>query len=714
MEDGNLEEPMIEFTIRVIPGEGLPTKDWEVEVSGGGTVSDLKDAIQQEYSVEPAVQRLCLDEDVHASGIKDHVPIADLPQIPRPFVYLRANRGKDKQLLDKVLAWAYGAEVLEEFIAAGCSYDPNTTSDMTKRGSRIVAFLGSATKGKSKPPKPRKVAAKHAANLVQDGDKVILIDSTLPVLERMPFTLACSALCAINVLVVGLEADYTCWGRPDCKPADRMATYAVDCTIALCFAIEIAFRISQLGYHEYFFGDPVTTKSWLCWKNCSDFAIVFLRVLDTFIFDQVGIDSNLKVLSCVRIIHAAQVAKLMRLNKTVRELWLIVAGLVDLFKTVMWAMILLLMILWVGGIVMVIIVGHSPDFFDYSSSDWGKSAYFDTVPKATFSLFQTMTLSQWSSVMFRPIYEVYPAMLFVIVPFLCVTTLGLLNIIVGVVVESTLTTAQSNADREAKETMKMHAKIMDSLKMVFEEADTDGGGTLSRQELKASFKKQHVRDRLKVLGIPHADLYQLFDVLDLDGTGEIPLGYFIRGCSQLKGLALASNLHRMSIDFSRYITWTDNLVSSTKNTNDQLRSLLHDMGGVDRDIIKGEHDEFDPVLGCQRERSRKKEMEKNIRSGNSVFCSCGLRLSSAAKVCRTCGMRVPDAEPEAAERRSGSKQSHQSVLSRRSSSSNLLSRSMTSALHDLGLEEAHKKHEQQRRNSLASTASKSSANRGAH
>jgi len=206
--------------------------------------------------------------------------------------------------------------------------------------------------------------------------------------------------------------------------------------------------------------------------------------LDTFVFDQAGLDSKLKILSCFRVVQWARVAKICRLVQGVRELWLIVAGLVDLVKTVMWVMLLLLIIFWVVGIVLTIIIGHSEDFFDYGQSHWGKSAYFDTVPKSVYSLFQIMTLAKWSSVLVRPVQEQYSWIFLLFIPFLCITTVGLLNIIVGVVVESTLNSAGRNREKEGKETRKMHAKVMESLKLVFEEADTDGGGTLDKDELK--------------------------------------------------------------------------------------------------------------------------------------------------------------------------------------------------------------------------------------
>lgn len=469
-------------------------------------------------------------------------------------------------------------------------------------GMKNVMNRTSAKRGR------RKVSAGKIE--IKDGDKLTMNEPLPPVVDRMPFNLVCSTICAINVLVVGMEADYSCWGLDGCKPADRMAWYALDCIIAVCFVVELAFRIVQEGALTYFLGDPLTTSAGIHIPNTVDFFIVSLRFLDTIIFDQAGLDTKLKILSCVRIMQFARVARLMRLVASVRELWLVVAGLGDLCKTVLWVMILLILIFWIVGIMMTIIVGHSDDFFDYQMSHWGKSAYFDTVPKSVFTLFQIMTLSQWSAVILRPVVEQYPAIIMIMIPFLCITTVGLLNIIVGVVVETTLLSASTNAEKENKEMQKMHAKIMESLKVVFEEADTDGGGTLDKKELHKSLKKPHVRDRLRVLDIPFKDLDQLFDVLDEEGIGEIRTDQFFRGCSRLRGLALACDLHRMSVDFSRYVQWTSDLVDSTQATNNRLRRLLGDMESVDRDIIKGESDEFDPVLGGRRERSMQRERKQ--------------------------------------------------------------------------------------------------------
>lgn len=470
------------------------------------------------------------------------------------------------------------------------------------------------------------------------GDKMEMAPMPVKLTDRMPFSAACSIICILNMFVVGLEADYTCWSTDKtCVPGDRSTWYALDCIFTVLFVVEVAARIVTTGPLDYFLGDPLVNLTGIHLPNCADFAIVLARFLDTFVFEQMGFDTKIRVISCLRILQVANVARLMRLVRSVRELWLVIAGMTQLCKTVLWVMILLILIFWVVGIMMTIIVGHSEEHFDYSRTHWGKSTYFDTVPKSMYSLFEAMTLAKWSSVMFRPIMETYPGIFLVLVPFLCITTIGLLNIIVGVVVENTLSSASDNREKENKEMVKMHAKVMTSLKMVFEEADTDGGGSIDREELRNMLKKPHVRDRLRLLGIPVKDLVELFSVLDEEGLGEIKIDQFFRGCSRLRGLALSCDLHRMSIDFSRYIGWTDNLVDKMQTQNSKLAHLVFDMESVDRDIIKGDADDCDPVLGARRHRSAQKalktakefeEEEKTKRAGSKMTTGSRQTLGS--------------------------------------------------------------------------------------
>jgi len=228
------------------------------------------------------------------------------------------------------------------------------------------------------------------------------------------------------------------------------------------------------------------------------------------------------------------------------------------------------------------------------------------VPKSFLSLFQIVTLDHWCSTLVRPLVARYPSFIILFVPFLAATVLSLLNVIVSVIIETTLASAAVDEEKRARELAKVNQMIMASLKDVFEAADTDGSGELDKTELKEAWKLPHVRDRMKMLQLGYKDLEELFDILDeANNTGNINTKAFFRGCTRLRGNAMACDLQHMSVDFSRYAVWAENLGKTHMQVNDQLASLLADVEGLDRDVVKGKQDDDDPVLVNRRHRFKR-------------------------------------------------------------------------------------------------------------
>jgi voltage-gated sodium channel len=73
--------------------------------------------------------------------------------------------------------------------------------------------------------------------------------------------------------------------------------------------------------------------------------------------------------------------------------------------------------------------------------------FFGTVGRALYSLFQIMTLESWSMGIVRPVMGVYPYAWLFFVPFILVTTFAVLNLLIGIIVNS----MQEIHEREQKE-----------------------------------------------------------------------------------------------------------------------------------------------------------------------------------------------------------------------------------------------------------------------
>jgi voltage-gated sodium channel len=62
--------------------------------------------------------------------------------------------------------------------------------------------------------------------------------------------------------------------------------------------------------------------------------------------------------------------------------------------------------------------------------------WFGGLGRSAYSLFQIMTLESWSMGIVRPVMEVYPYAWAFFVPFIMVTTFAVVNLLVGLIVNS--------------------------------------------------------------------------------------------------------------------------------------------------------------------------------------------------------------------------------------------------------------------------------------
>ena len=74
-------------------------------------------------------------------------------------------------------------------------------------------------------------------------------------------------------------------------------------------------------------------------------------------------------------------------------------------------------------------------------------AWFGSIGKSAYSLFQIMTLESWSMGIVRPVMEKFPYAWLYFLPFILVTTFTMLNLFIAVIVNA----MQAETDAEAEE-----------------------------------------------------------------------------------------------------------------------------------------------------------------------------------------------------------------------------------------------------------------------
>jgi len=343
------------------------------------------------------------------------------------------------------------------------------------------------------------------------------------------------------------------------------------------------------------------------WFRCLDFVLVAMRVFEVWIMPIIGLKPiGIKYFSAIRVLHAPRSAQRIKAIMAFRELWLILENVQETMKTVCCVVVLLSGIIWVFAVAMTILVGEerSDTSFDFQArrSDWRKNEYWGTVPASCFTLFQVVTRDQTSETV-RPVIEYEMAIGILMALFLVITWLSALSTILGAVVQSILTSARINKDKQDAERKRIETVVMNSIVDIFTEADRDHSGKLSFDELEEALLQHTVKNRLSVIEIKPSDLRLLFTLLDEDGFGDIPLQNFFRGCMRLRGDAGARDLNALHIDVNRYARWVDEADERVSNVNDILSELLNVMDKIDREVVQDTtQDHKDPVMMARRMR----------------------------------------------------------------------------------------------------------------
>lgn len=202
-------------------------------------------------------------------------------------------------------------------------------------------------------------------------------------------------LIIINSIVLGLDTSV------ELKTKFGNILTLIDNVCLIIFTLELVLRI--IVYRLNFFIGKDRNWNWF------DLIIVTISLLAT---------SNLSVLRAFRVLRALKVLS------AIPTMRIVLASLLNTLPSLGSIGFLLMVFYYVYGVLCV-------NLFGEKFPQW-----FGTLGKSFYTLFQIMTLESWSMGIVRPVMEVYPYAWIVFVSFILIASFGVLNLIIGVIVES--------------------------------------------------------------------------------------------------------------------------------------------------------------------------------------------------------------------------------------------------------------------------------------
>ena len=233
-----------------------------------------------------------------------------------------------------------------------------------------------------------------------------------------------TSLIVINAVTLGLETSQTVMAR------FGTLLHILDQAILAVFVVELAGRI--ILQRAAFFRD-----GW----NIFDFIVIGISLVPAT--------------DAFSVLRALRVLRLLRLVTLVPSLRRVVGGLIGALPGMGSIILLIGLIYYVCAVMAVNLFGE--DF----------PALFGTLGASLFTLFTIMTLEGWVDGVVKPIMEKYPYAWLFFIPFIIGTTFTILNLFIGIIVNSIQTehakeqAAERAAEREIvqEETEPLTAEI---------------------------------------------------------------------------------------------------------------------------------------------------------------------------------------------------------------------------------------------------------------
>ncbi len=196
-----------------------------------------------------------------------------------------------------------------------------------------------------------------------------------------------------NAVILGLETS------PAAMAQAGGLILALDAACLAFFVVEILLKL-------FAYGGRFFRSGW----NLFDLAIVGISLVPA--------SAGMSVLRALRIL------RVLRLVSVAPRLRRVVEGFVTALPGMGSVFVLMAIIFYIAAVM-------ATKLFAASFPEW-----FGSLGQSAYTLFQIMTLESWSMGIVRPVMESYPYAWAFFVPFIMVTTFAVVNLLVGLIVNS--------------------------------------------------------------------------------------------------------------------------------------------------------------------------------------------------------------------------------------------------------------------------------------
>ncbi|WP_083100455.1 ion transporter [Pseudophaeobacter leonis] len=241
--------------------------------------------------------------------------------------------------------------------------------------------------------------AETASSTLQDRARIFV--------ERPVVTNSILGIIIFNAVTLGLSTS-------------ESVTVQLGGLLAVIDKLVLAIFLMELALKLFAYGLRFFSSAW----NVFDLLVVSVGLLP----DKQG----LSALRGLRVIRA------LRLLSVIPQMRKVVQALLDALPGMGAVIVMISIVFYVFAVMATLMYGPTFD-------EW-----FGTLGRSLYSLFQIMTLESWSMGIVRPVMEVYPMAWSFFVPFIVITAFSVLNLFIGLLVNTMQSAVEAEAEAEAE------------------------------------------------------------------------------------------------------------------------------------------------------------------------------------------------------------------------------------------------------------------------
>jgi len=360
------------------------------------------------------------------------------------------------------------------------------------------------------------------------------------------FSFFSAAIIVVNTFYIGIQADNMVrhsFDKANGKQgADPPSFIAYDAVFCFLFSIELLSRLILLRV-KFFNGHER-------WWHLFDTLIITTSAIE-LIGEAAGesMGSGMSVLRAIRLVRILRLLRLASsielIKTTVRSMQTIMHALGGVISSFIPALVILCLCIYIVDLLFLeavrTYVSELADRASLTEIEKTNISELQDAYGSAYDAFLTLLAAvtggvDWADVA-KPLARINPINRVFFQIYVIFVMLGVLNVIAGLFVNVATTATALDKDLAVDEMIKSEHRFVKKLVTLLNDADGDGGGSISWDELMHYIEDERVKAYFNTLSLDVKCLARLFEILDKDSCGEIEIVDFAKGCIEYRGVA---------------------------------------------------------------------------------------------------------------------------------------------------------------------------------